>query len=281
LGRPVIHDVIPCFYTLSEFTSSQHPEYSNWYTGYFADGLHGVSNSLQVAQGDKYRNWPVPLLNFLGKVFGPLSQSKSYGAIRAAETLSFAKDLNSPHHHLNSVGQFADWDMITKCFDKSEIFAVYAEKRKLVGSYIDSDFMVENMNTLDLLTDGVEPASVVRQQGLYWGGEYIAPYGDDTILETVYSFDPLSRYTYSSKVKPILKMALGSRTSVKSLNSPKGWSGVGEDLWVWMQEGVMQDMVRGIDRPGFIDPVEFENKLQNPDWFTWGLLTLDVFKKSI
>jgi hypothetical protein len=171
--------------------------------------------------------------------------------------------------------------MITKCFDKSEIFAVYAEKRKLVGSYIDSDFMVENMNTLDLLTDGVEPASVVRQQGLYWGGEYIAPYGDDTILETVYSFDPLSRYTYSSKVKPILKMALGSRTSVKSLNSPKGWSGVGEDLWVWMQEGVMQDMVRGIDRPGFIDPVEFENKLQNPDWFTWGLLTLDVFKKSI
>jgi hypothetical protein len=43
----------------------------------------------------------------------------------------------------------------------------------------------------------------------------------------------------------------------------------------------MQDMVRGIDRPGFIDPVEFENKLQNPDWFTWGLLTLDVFKKSI
>jgi hypothetical protein len=281
LGRPVIHDVIPCFYALSEFISSQHPEYSNWYTGYFADGLHGVSNSLQVAQGDKYRSWPVPILNFLGKVFGPISQSKSYGAIRAAETLSFARDTNSPQHHLNSVGQFADWDMITKCFDKDEIFAVYAERRNLIASYIDSEFMVENMNTLDLLTDGVEPASVVRQQGLYWGGEYIAPYGDDSILQTVYSFEPLSRYTYSNKVKPILKMALGSRTSVRSINSPKGWSGVGDDLWLWMKEGVMQDMVHAIERPGFIDSVEFERKLQNPDWFMWNLLTLDVFIKSI
>lgn len=41
------------------------------------------------------------------------------------------------------------------------------------------------------------------------------------------------------------------------------------------------DMVRTIDRPGFMDRDDFENKLQNPDWFTWNLLTLDVFKKSI
>ena len=40
-------------------------------------------------------------------------------------------------------------------------------------------------------------------------------------------------------------------------------------------------MEQDIERPGFMQQADFERKLEKPDWFTWNLLTLDVFKKEV
>ena len=40
-------------------------------------------------------------------------------------------------------------------------------------------------------------------------------------------------------------------------------------------------MVQEIERPGFITRADFEQKIRQPDWFTWNMLTLDLFKKYV
>jgi len=281
LGQPVPDDVRPCFLALAAFINSIRSHQTTWFHGHIAEGLTGVQHSIEVIQGDKYRSWPIPILKLLGILLLPISHSKSYGALKAAETLSLSKDLDSPAHHLNSVGIYTDWNMMRKCFNKNDISAAFASKRKLVDLHSTSDLFVENMNTLDLLTDEILPGNITRQLGLYHGGEYVFPYGDETSLQAALLYEPMTRYTYQNQVKPILKLALGSRFPIRSLTNPKGWSGIGDDLWGWMREGSFLDMVREIERPGFMTSSDFEIKLQNPDWFTWNMLTLDLFAKSI
>ncbi|MGD2144541.1 MAG: asparagine synthase-related protein, partial [Anaerolineae bacterium] len=282
LGRPIPDDVRPCFLALADHISSRKRIISRLFHGHIADGLHGVQNSLEIVQGDRYRNWPVPLLKVLGIVLVPVSRSKSYGARKAAETLLARRDVNSPSHSLNSVGLYTDWELAGRCFSSRAVREALATKRGLQERYVDSDAMVEKANILDLVTDGIDPASVVRQLGLYCGREYIFPYGDEAILEATLSFDPVDRYTYDHRVKPILKLALESQVLLGVTNKPKGWSGVGQaELGRWMREGVLSDLVRGIERPSFIERVDFEWKVEQPDWFTWNLLTLDLFRKHV
>jgi hypothetical protein len=65
-------------------------------------------------------------------------------------------------------------------------------------------------------------------------------------------------------------------------SQPKGWSGLGEQtLFSWMRDGELSGLVKNIERPGFMSKADFEQKLERPDWFTWNLLTMDVFKKEV
>jgi hypothetical protein len=54
-----------------------------------------------------------------------------------------------------------------------------------------------------------------------------------------------------------------------------------ETLFGWMRDGELSELVREIERPGFINQKDFEQKLENPDWFTWSMLTLDLFNKLV
>ena len=53
------------------------------------------------------------------------------------------------------------------------------------------------------------------------------------------------------------------------------------ELFESMRKGELSEMVRGIERPGFMERSDFEESLNQPDWFTWNMLTLDLFKKYV
>jgi hypothetical protein len=48
-----------------------------------------------------------------------------------------------------------------------------------------------------------------------------------------------------------------------------------------MRSGDLRELVQEIKRPGFMEPGDFKQKIENPDWFTWNLLTLDLFQKLV
>jgi hypothetical protein len=54
-----------------------------------------------------------------------------------------------------------------------------------------------------------------------------------------------------------------------------------QELFYAMREGELHEMVRAIERPGFLSQKEFTEKIENPAWFTWSMLNLDLVKKYV
>lgn len=282
LGQPLPDDVRPCFLALTGEIARGWEAVQTLFHGQIADGLHGVGSSLEVVQGDKYRSWPPGLLGLLGKVLKPISQSKSYGAAKASEILHTRRNLSSPHQFLNAVGLYTDWDSVQGSFSPAEISQAFTMKRVLGYHYLETDLLVEQLNVLDLVTDGIDPACVVNQFGLFHGKQFVFPYSDESVVRATFAFEPVGRYTHGHRVKPILKSALESELPGAAASQPKGWSGMGEEtLFGWMRDGELSELVQDIERPGFMKQADFEKKIKQPDWFTWNLLTLDVFKKEV
>ena len=96
-----------------------------------------------------------------------------------------------------------------------------------------------------------------------------------------FRYDPRTRYVSGHRVKPLPSAALQSRIPTSVTRKPLGWSAIGADLWTWMREGEMRDLVQAIEHPSFLSGADFEHCLDHPAWFTWSLLTLDLFVKSV
>jgi hypothetical protein len=282
VGQPLPFDAFPYFLALADYVADRRDDLTRMFHGNIADGLHGVQKSLDIAQGDKYRSWPLPILKLASGLLAPISQSKSYGARKAAETLVDYRDADSPRHYLNSAGLHTDWDLVSRCFPQDAVRRVFASMRDLEKRYLDSDIMVEKVNVLGLLTDSVDHARLGHQLGLWCGREFVFPYGDEAIVKAAFSFEPIARYCFGRRVKPILKTALESRIPTSVTRKQKGYSSAFEQGVIpWMRKGVLYDMVQAIERPAFIERAGFENKIEQPDWFTWKLLNLDLFKKHV
>jgi len=83
------------------------------------------------------------------------------------------------------------------------------------------------------------------------------------------------------RTKPLLKLALQARTGLDFVSRPKRAGTFFTDLFAWMREGVLADMVRSIERPGYVDPKSFRQQIEAPDWTTWNLLLMDLYAKHL
>jgi len=103
------------------------------------------------------------------------------------------------------------------------------------------------------------------------------------------AFDPDIRFLKGWQVKPLLKGILEQKSLLSIAKKPKGPSVFTEDLFDWMKNGPLRDMVLAIERPGFLSKSDFEKLLAVPDWclfgepnwFLWNLLTFDIFQKRV
>jgi asparagine synthetase B (glutamine-hydrolysing) len=282
LGEPLPDDVRFCFYLLADYIKSNNQNLKYLFHGGHADGLHGGSRGLRAVQGDKYSSWPAGLLSLAGTFLTPISQSKSYGAKTAANVLKSAKDISSPENYLNSSSVYTNWELVNKYFSQDLVQSAFDKKRNLEVYYLNSPYMVEKVSTLGLVTTGIRQRSLERTMGHFCGLEYIYPFGDEAIVKASYAFKPLDRYVQNHQVKPILKKVLVAQTKDIETKKPKGWSGYGmSELFASMRKGELSDMVQAIERPGFMEHSDFKQSVNQPDWFTWNMLTLDLFKKYV
>ena len=275
-------DVRSCFHVLCDHISKHYPEINYLFHGGYADGFNGGLRASRVLQGDKYRSWPIPLLKFIGAALSPISQSKSYGARTAAEVLTSARDPSSKDNYLNSINIYTDWDFVEKCFPPDLIHDELNKKRNIETEYLDSGYLVEKVTTLGTLIPGIRQRAMERSLGYFSKMDFVYPYGDERMIEASGSFTPLERYDWNHRPKPILKLALESQTSNLDLDKPKGWSGYGmTELFNSMKAGELSPYVQEIERPGFVSKSDFNNKINQPDWVTWNLLTFDLLKKHV
>jgi hypothetical protein len=267
---------------LANYVAEHYPQIRYLFHGAYADGFNGGAQAARIIHGDKYRSWPIAVLDLLAAFLAPISDTKSYGARTAAEVLKNNRNIHAPSHNLNAVDLYTDWKMVEKCFPPRLIDEVFAGKRTLLAEYLDSKYMVEQVSTLDTLVSGLCQHGMERILGYFCGMTYIYPYGDEAVIAAGCSFDPFERYIHKQRTKPILKMVLESQAADFQLDKPKGWSGYGMvELFEALKVGELAEMVHAIERPGFMSQADFEQKLDQPDWFTWNLLTLDLLKKHV
>ena len=112
---------------------------------------------------------------------------------------------------------------------------------------------------------------------------------DEDVVRIGLAFDPDIRYLKGWQIKPLLKGILEQKSLSSIGAKPKGPSTFSEDLYDWLRNGTLREMVLAIDRPGFLSKTDFEklliapewDPLGEPNWFLWNLLTFDIFQKHV
>jgi asparagine synthetase B (glutamine-hydrolysing) len=281
LGQPPHHEQTPYYIAVARYASANQEGVRYLLGGEGADALHGMEIGRDIYRAEKYLHWPQPLLRLLGTVLDPVWQSKAYGARRAADVIPHLNDYDSIWHPMNVMSVYTDWEILPRCFDIQVIREALAYRRELEKQQFDSSSLIERVHALHLLTDTCDSIALWQQLGLAYGQEIVYPYLDDAVVTMSMAFDPQRRFFLSNRTKPVLKLILEQKGADAIVNKPKYGGGWGNDLPDWMRQGVLRDMVQAIQRPAFMERADFQRKIEHPDWFTWNLLTMDLFNKHV
>ncbi len=278
LGQPPHHEPVPCAIPVARY--AQANGFTFLFMGGGADVLHGASKAKEFHQAQtRYRHWPPKALRWVSAALAPVWQSKSYGAGYMADVLESLDDPASPHYPLN-VSAYTDWDVMRRAFGQAKVREALVYRQALEVKYLDTQDLNEKAHVVATLSNQYDTAALWQQAMLAFGRELAFPYIDTTLLTAVMAVHPGQRYYFKHRVKPIPKTILESKSTYR-LDKTKMTSGFYEDLLAWMCSGPLRDRVQAIERPAFLDQADFEQKLKQPDWFTWNLLTFDLFKKRV
>ncbi len=283
LGQPVAPESVPCVLPVARYLSQQGEDIAYLFCGAAADALHGVSKAEILWHLQRWVALPAAGLGL--KLFEPLMRAvdphKAFLMRTAVSFLPYVNDVTSPRFPCNEYGVYTDFELVRRSFDADAIRSAFACRQEEEARYLNSPSLIEKVQTLSLLSIVHPIASLWHQLFLAYGIALIHPYLDEKIVKTTYAFDPGIRFYHKGRIKPILKRLLEQRSLAEIASLPKRGSGFHLDLMQWMREGVLQDMVHAIERPPFLDKADFERKLEEPDWFTWSMLTLDLFHKNV
>ncbi len=222
------------------------------------------------------------MLRAIGIALQPFSPKKAHGARATAQVMTALKlHESAPSHPLNIQGRYCDLDTVTRWFGDRRVAEAMTERRDLIARLTGPVPEVVRIQMIALFTSALYAASMDFQLGAIEGCTVLMPYLDEGVIRAVLPIDPDQRYIYRGTTKPLLKLALQGRTSPDFVARPKRGGGFYSDLCAWMRNGVLADMVRSIDRPGYVDLKSFQQKLDTPDWTTWNLLLMDVYTKHL
>ncbi len=281
LGQPVSDDVRPSFLYLARRMSEQAPAITQLIHGGTSESFFGVSASDRIAQGDRYRRWPIPLLWLASKLLAPIAPMKAYGAAQAMVELRRRQHIDRLDEKLRTA-TYTDVVFVQRCFPESALAQAFLDRERKASRYLDTNEWLERENTSQLFDEIMGAGSITRQLGQFYGREYVFPYADDIIAKFTFSIQPATRYTYHHVIRHILIDALVANVPGIDVHRPKGWSSIGQDyLFGMMRAGPLRDLVLSIECPAFVERQDFDLKLAEPDWFTWNLLTLDLFQKHV
>jgi len=283
LGQPVLSDVEPCKLALAEFLAERVEDLRFFFVAQGADTLFGLGVARKLRGFDVLRKVPGArfALAAAGRLLKPFFPSKSLTLRKGAEILSHFGDPHLFIAPVNTIAVYSNLDIARRSFGDGALRKVLEYRRNLETKYLDSASYIEKVHAIDLLSDTYEIQVQSGQLFLAHEKEQVYPFLDDDIIRLSFAFRPEVRYGRGLRTKPLLKDILDRRGLSEIARRPKGSSVFTYDLYAWMRSGPLCEMVRSIDRPGFLSRTDFEQLLADPDHFLWSLLTFDLFKKRV
>lgn len=284
LGHPGLYnESIPCNLALAAHVASDAPQIEYFIAGQAADALYGVHEARKIALLQIARRIPGSrtVLQILSALLSGWAEKKAHGLGQVADMLA---QVNTPHSLLsptNYVAVATDLDWMRRCFDDQTLTRILDYRLDLETDYLDSASILEKTQVIDLLTAGYEPAVVVHQLFASWGRQLVQFYLDEEVIRAAMAFSPRVRFLKGLNTKPLPKMALTRHSCAVLTQKGKGGTAFNQDLYAWMKQGVLQDMVRAVERPSFLSQSDFEQLIEYPDCFLWNVLTWDLFVKWV
>jgi len=282
LGQPVLSDVEPCKLALAAFLTAQVGDVRFFLVAQGADTLFGLDIAPKIKVLRCLGKVPGSRLALAtaGRLLRPFTK-KSQTLLKGAEILSSSNDPYLFVAPINTIAVYSNLDMARRSFGDAAISRVLEYRRSLETEYLNTTHYVEKVHVVDLLSDSYEIIVQSGQLFLAHGKEQVYPFMDDDIIRISFAFPPEARFIKGLRTKPLLKSILEQRRLSAIARRPKGGSVFTDDLYTWMRVGPLHEMVRDIDRPGFLSRADFERLVETPDHFLWSLLTFDLFQKRV
>jgi len=282
LAQPVLSDVEPCKLALAEFLRRHVKDLRFFFVAQGADTLFGLGIAQKIKMLELFGRIPGSRLALAGagRLLKPFT-GKSQTLLKGAEILSHPND---PHLFIaptNTIAVYSNLDIARRSFGDGTIRQVLEYRRNLETQYLNSANCTEKAHIIDLLSDTCEIQVQSSRLFLAHNKEQIYPFMDDDIVRISFAFRSEIRYMRRLRTKPLLKDILEQRGLSTIARRPKGGSVFTDDLYAWMRSGPLHEMVRDIDRPGFLSKADFEKLIEQPDHFLWSLLTFDIFQKRV
>jgi asparagine synthetase B (glutamine-hydrolysing) len=273
----------PCFLALVEYLDTNAPDIRFCFAGHGADALFGSSFVNKILLLEFSRIFPGArwLLRVLGKFVRPFSPVKSDGLQVVADILPNFREKNSFHNPLNMMNIYTDMNYARRCFGDKVLFTALEYRRDFVAAYRDSANLMEQVQTIELLTWDYEAAIFSQQLFLAHRKHLLFPFLEQDILSVAYAIKPFNRYIKGIQVKPILKQILKHDLMSGIAENPKRGGTFEDDLFTWMRQGILKERVRSIKRPGFLSANDFQQLVDHPTPFLWELLLFDIFQERI
>jgi asparagine synthetase B (glutamine-hydrolysing) len=278
LGQPVYMALDPAKLALAESLAddSDNPHY--FFHSQGADAVFGSSVAQKVRKLELASRIPASalILNSVGKLLKPMKR-QSKMLLKASAVIKDPNHLLAP---INTVVANADYDLPLRCFGEKAVQRVVELRREQELEYMNSHSYQESVHLVVCLHPLVYLASQETALFISRGKELVYPFMDEDVIRASFAVKPEKRYIKGRRVKPILKDILEQRSPSPAARLPKLGSSFDPDVFAWMDSGPLRELVRDIERPGFLSRSDFESLLEQPKYyFLWALLTFDVFSK--
>ncbi len=276
-AHPVCDEHDPCHLALAQYYAKQKTEYL--FSGTAMDTLFGTSSAKRLRQVERFQKIPgAPFfLGGLGKLLEPVWHNKAHGLREIAHILHYLDDPLSFQSPYNYSG-VADFPVIQKCFAPEIIRQAVEYRLDLFDTYANSEKFTERMHLMELRALHDDEIGLVATYNAY-DLDFMTPFVDSDLVRCALTFEPEIRFFTNGQSKWLAKQLIEKRLGYQTTQLPKRDGGFSKELFEWMKDGVLRDMVHNMERPGYMSAADFRQIVEEPGWFTWNLLNLDLFQK--
>lgn len=292
LAQPVSSEGEPCQLAVARHIAAHEDDAVHYLTiGTGADTLHGLAIARKINFMQKVKDIPGSSLMLRGMAnFFSAQSTKGHALRHMAGVLPALHDPDSFKAPPNTIATYTDLDVARRCFGDDVIRQTLQYRRSLEEMYVDSPSYIERVHMVDFLSDAYENA--VLNNLIYLGQrrEHITPFLDEDIIRISRAFRPEVRYLNGHEIKPLLRRILEQHSPSQVTKKVKGYSVFSEDLFNWMKNGFLRELINDIDRPAFIGQADIAGLIERVEypvlddprgWFLWNLLTFDIFQKRV
>ncbi len=266
------------------------------FNGMGGDATHGVDiDSVDAARGSNWRrrlpgHYPV---TELVRLFGtPLFRKKLGGvpdALRYAFMPATYRCLRTPCCYLDPINQagvpYTTIETLRHFLGDRRVREALEYRRSLVDGVLTSHDAVEQIHDMNMVAATYNVSASFEALFSAAGSVLIPFYYDQDVIRLVKSVSLAVRYVRGQELKPILKDILRQRSAGRIIHEKKGSSGFWRDFQSRMMTGSLQEMVRSMERPGFIGQEDWKRLIENKHPYGYDLvfplLTYDVFRKNV